>query len=187
MTEAARHSSHRVADVFVYGPLGFALTVADAAPGAIDTVVARGRAEVEQRTEDLSRRIRNVRSMGEAAIAFGLPVVRKKAKARVERMYQSTSFFRIQGNRPTPPPPKPVRPRPATVHAAAPAASNGNGSGHAPPSDDLPIPGYDALSASQVVERLVGLAHEELSAVRDYEAAHRNRRTILGKIDQLTA
>ena len=50
---------------------------------------------------------------------------------------------------------------------------------------ELPIPGYDALSASQVVERLAGLADDELDAVRAYEAAHRNRRTILGKIEQL--
>jgi hypothetical protein len=49
----------------------------------------------------------------------------------------------------------------------------------------LPIPGYDALSASQVVERLVGLAPDELDAVHEYEAAHRQRRTILGKIEQL--
>jgi len=51
----------------------------------------------------------------------------------------------------------------------------------------LPIPGYDALSASQVVERLAGLSPDELDAVRSYEGAHRNRRTILGKIDQISA
>ncbi len=51
----------------------------------------------------------------------------------------------------------------------------------------LAIPGYDALSASQVVERLAGLDPEELSAIREYESAHRRRRTILGKIDQLAA
>jgi hypothetical protein len=53
--------------------------------------------------------------------------------------------------------------------------------------DSLPIPGYDALSASQVVERLAGLSSAELDAVRAYEGAHRNRRTILGKIDQISA
>ena len=52
---------------------------------------------------------------------------------------------------------------------------------------ELPIPGYDALSASQVVERLTGLDGNELDAVRDYETTHRNRRTILGKIEQLAA
>jgi len=41
------------------------------------------------------------------------------------------------------------------------------------------------LSASQVVERLVGLAPDELDAVHAYEASHRQRRTILGKIEQL--
>jgi HEAT repeat protein len=59
--------------------------------------------------------------------------------------------------------------------------SNGDLAGSA----ELPIPGYDALSASQVVERLLGLAPEELDAVHAYEASHRQRRTILGKIEQL--
>jgi hypothetical protein len=54
-----------------------------------------------------------------------------------------------------------------------------------PPPDDLAIPGYDALSASQVVQRLDGLAAGELEAVREYETATRGRRTILSKIAQL--
>jgi hypothetical protein len=51
----------------------------------------------------------------------------------------------------------------------------------------LAIPGYDALSASQVVQRLAGLAPDELEAVRTYEAATRGRRTILNRIAQLQA
>jgi hypothetical protein len=50
----------------------------------------------------------------------------------------------------------------------------------------LPIPDYDELSASQVIERLEGLDAESLEAVRAYEAGHRGRNTILGKIAQLT-
>ena len=50
---------------------------------------------------------------------------------------------------------------------------------------ELPIPGYDTLSASQVVERLTGLPASDLDEVHAYESAHRNRRTVLGKIDQL--
>jgi len=50
---------------------------------------------------------------------------------------------------------------------------------------DLAIPQYDALAASQVVPRLDGLTPAELDAVRRYEAAHRGRKTILGKIAQL--
>lgn len=69
-------------------------------------------------------------------------------------------------------------------HAAgtgAPAAVNGR----AAPSE-LAIPGYDALAASQVVQRLAGLSNDELDEVRRYEEATRGRRTILGRISQLT-
>ena len=48
--------------------------------------------------------------------------------------------------------------------------------------DDLAIPSYDSLAASQVVPRLDGLSSIELEAVRRYEEAHRGRRTVLGKI-----
>jgi hypothetical protein len=43
------------------------------------------------------------------------------------------------------------------------------------------------LSASQVVPRLSGLSPDELQAVRDYEAAHRGRKTILSRVAQLQA
>jgi hypothetical protein len=48
--------------------------------------------------------------------------------------------------------------------------------------EDLAIPSYDSLAASQVVPRLDGLTTIELEAVRRYELAHRGRRTVLGKI-----
>ena len=49
----------------------------------------------------------------------------------------------------------------------------------------LAIPDYDSLAASQVVPRLAGLEPDELEAVRQYEAAHRARRTILSRVAQL--
>jgi hypothetical protein len=54
-----------------------------------------------------------------------------------------------------------------------------------PQADDLAIPGYDSLSASQVVQRLAGLASDELRAVGAYESATRGRRTILARVAQL--
>ena len=54
-----------------------------------------------------------------------------------------------------------------------------------PGADTLAIPGYDSLSASQVLPRLDGLAPDELEAVRAYETEHRGRKTILGRIAQL--
>jgi hypothetical protein len=49
----------------------------------------------------------------------------------------------------------------------------------------LAIPGYEALSASQVVRRLDGLAPTELEAIYEHEAATRRRRTILHRTQQL--
>jgi hypothetical protein len=51
--------------------------------------------------------------------------------------------------------------------------------------DSLAIPGYDSLSASQVVPRLAGLDDDELELVRRYEAGRRGRKTILSRIAQL--
>jgi hypothetical protein len=60
-------------------------------------------------------------------------------------------------------------PRPAHPHAA----------------DELPIEEYQSLAASQVVARLPALTADELDRIRRFEAAHRGRRTVLGRIDQL--
>ena len=49
------------------------------------------------------------------------------------------------------------------------------------------IPGYDSLSASQVVQRLAGLTQDELEAVRSYEEGGRRRKTILTRVAQLQA
>jgi hypothetical protein len=79
---------------------------------------------------------------------------------------------------PTPPAEPDVDPlAPADVAAAA-AASDAEG---------LPVDEYESLAASQVVARLVALSPAELRRVRGFEAAHRGRRTVLGKIDQLLA
>jgi hypothetical protein len=51
----------------------------------------------------------------------------------------------------------------------------------------LAIPGYDSLSASQVVQRLAGLSPGELRDVRAHEESHRHRRTILNRVEQLLA
>lgn len=51
----------------------------------------------------------------------------------------------------------------------------------------LPIDDYESLAASQVVARLERLDNDGLAAIEQFEVAHRGRRTILGKIDQLRA
>jgi ferritin-like metal-binding protein YciE len=53
--------------------------------------------------------------------------------------------------------------------------------------DPAPWPGYDDLNAGQVVARLAELSQDQLAAVAEYERANRNRRSVLERVDALTA
>jgi hypothetical protein len=89
---------------------------------------------------------------------------------------------------PVPPPefaPAPTPPAPA-ASTTPPVPPDAAWKADVPAAEALPIPDYDELSASQVVERLDGLDRESLDAIRRYETDHRGRNTILGKIAQLS-
>jgi hypothetical protein len=60
----------------------------------------------------------------------------------------------------------------------------GEGDNGATASDNLPISGYDQLSAAQVLERLDGLTPAQLRKLRDYEQRHGNRKTVLDRIER---
>jgi hypothetical protein len=245
MTEP-RDPIERALELFVFGPIGASLYVKDVAPTFIDMFVARGRAEVDRRQEQVQQRVTTARSLGQVAMAFGPPMVRARVqrqvddlRTRAEDLLGTTSPVRsaapaasaqpaeapaavtpltsvptaedppvpVPPEPPTPPEPPmpppppdptpvPQAPTPPPTTSFAPTTSTSASptfdrppvqNGAASAGEDLPIPGYDALSASQVVERLIGLSGGELDVVRTYETAHRNRRTILGKIEQLTA
>jgi hypothetical protein len=49
----------------------------------------------------------------------------------------------------------------------------------------LPITNYDSLTATQIIGLLDVLTPAERERVADHEKAHRNRRTVLGRVDQL--
>jgi len=76
---------------------------------------------------------------------------------------------------------------PATAEGASPLTAVADPPADAPDPEHLAIPGYDSLSAFQVVPRLEDLGGDELEAVRLYEHATRGRRTILSRIAQLQA
>jgi hypothetical protein len=184
----------RAVEILVLAPVGAGLLAIDAAPEVITTCAARARAEIDRRQEELNRHIVSVRSTGEVALAFGLPRVRRRLDSRIADARKRVDEILGRGKgiatRPAPAP-TPARsvpePNPSDETPTAPAVvfsypprSVDDGAAR----DALPIPGYDALSASQVVERLTGLGRDELDAVHAYESAHRGRRTILGKIEQ---
>jgi hypothetical protein len=193
MTEHKDRIAHTL-EVLVYAPIGAGLYLRDMGPTFVNMFVARGRAEIDRRQAQIEQRTTTARSIGQVATAFGVPMVRQRVEREVgtARQRAQTLLGSIAGSdpingapaaRPEQPAPAPA-PKSTTAPAptARPAETNGSQA-----DADLPIPGYNSLSASQVVERLAGLSAGELEAVRAYEAANRKRRTILGKIDQISA
>jgi hypothetical protein len=179
-------------EMLVYAPIGAGLYLKDMGPTFVNMFVARGRAEIDRRQAQVQQRTTTAKSIGQVAVAFGVPMVKQRVEKEVGNARQRAQTFleTIGGSdapAPAAPPRAPAASRPAPRPAPASAAPTAPTNGASPARDSLPIPGYDSLSASQVVERLTGLTPAELDAVRTYEGAHRNRRTILGKIDQISA
>lgn len=191
----------RTLEVMLYAPLGVGLWLRDLAPGLVQTLVSRGRAEFDRRHEEVGQRVRHARGMGEVTMAFGVPALRRRADARIDEARRRVTDLVHSVV------PEPLRCAPEraargagddgpTAADVAPAADAPDAAGRLtesavpveerPSAAHLPITGYDTLSASQVVQRLEGLTSEELDAVRAYEEATRRRRTVIGKIEQLT-
>jgi hypothetical protein len=195
-------------DLLLYGPLGLALTVRDEFP----KLVEKGRQQIAGQM--LVARMAGEFALGQAQREMERLV--GQASERLHELQQQRGPLPTQPPRapapadargPEPVPatedangaPRPAPPPPPAAGASAPpephrASSNGPGAGGVdgavadgarPPA--LAIPGYDLLSASQVVQRLAGLSPEELEEVRAHEASHRGRKTILTRIHQLQA
>jgi hypothetical protein len=186
--------SERFLDVFVFLPTGLALAVADELP----KLAERGR-------ERFGVRVNSARAVGRLAVTFG----HKELKKRSEGLRRTGD-----GTTGGPTASAPSSPAPATAESSNPPRLRtipyppGHGAPEATPAPpdpaappvvtavprvdphvpdvaSLAIPGFDTLSASQVVQRLDGLSRSELVAVRAYETSSRGRRTILSRVDQL--
>ena len=186
MTASDEHRvrGHLLADVFVYAPIGLATEVLETFP----RLVKRGR-----------ERAKLVRLIGHVAVTTG----QRKVDGVVRLVFEPGG--------PTPATDGPsMAPDLAMPETSMPDSCIDTGVDEVEMSDSdlgdveqpivvrhlhaaydfeqaalLAIPDYDSLSASQVVPRLAGLTTEELEAVRLYEASHRARRTILGRVAQL--
>lgn len=188
MTEQ-RSPLDQVLDLLVYAPVGLALAVRDELP----RLVERGKSQTDSQ-------VALARMLGQMAAGKGQQEIAKmlNAKRFNEVWGRISGTTGAAGERPPPteqaaepkaepkdePKDEPkgkAKPKPARSAAPSPSSSPSGG----PSAGDLAIPGYDALSAPQVVQRLSGLSAEELEAVGAYEEATRHRQTILGRIAQL--
>jgi hypothetical protein len=167
--------NERIVDLLVFVPAGLVVTVVEELP----KLAERGR-------ERLGVRVSSARAVGRYAVRAGANEFRRRSESLLNRPGdRSTPRDEPMGERSTgrpggspgsgiqssPPSPVPMR--------------QGQDNGHIPAVSTLSIPGFDTLSASQVVQRLDGLNRMELVSVRAYEASTRGRRTILNRVDQL--
>lgn len=167
------HAAPNLADALLYGPLGLVLEARTLMP----RLVERGRNQVAL-----------ARMMGSFAVRKGSEDLAAVTMAVSDRL---VGIARGSGLVPPADPPSPQTPvtaaagqqRPAAPRVSAEAAAAAVGI----EVTDLAIPGYDLLSASQVVPRLDSLTPDELTLVGRYEAGTRGRKTILSKVAQLRA
>jgi len=187
-SSADRSALDRVLDLTVYGPVGLALAARDSLPewvaagrrqlGAqLPTAKVIGRLAVEQGSRRAGTVLRRLAEEAEGVlVALGLvpaddDLDDEAAEPGVADVLTS--------------------PAPSDNGAEAPSTGAATGGLAAHPSGldpaELAIPGYDTLSASQIVQRLPGLSPDELEAVRLYELAGRSRKTVLLRVAQLKA
>lgn len=191
MPDTSRNPLDQLVDLVVYAPVGLALTAQESLPD----LVAKGRDRV-------TAQVTLARMIGQFAVREG----EREARRRFGGIGETLSGLGLLPAQAPPPTASPARPTevapppvqtesgrapaPESRAAAPPGSSNGRSRAtdvEGRPKAELAIPGYDTLSASQVVQRLAGLSADELDAVRSYEASTRGRRTILSKIAQLQA
>lgn len=164
MTDDKKPLEHAM-DLMVFAPLGFALEARRLMPSFVE----RGRQQVNM-----------AKVVGQFAVQHGQNEGKRRLAKVQEQAEAILAEFGIAG---TPEMSTEPGSAPAT---AAPAAKAPVVRATAAEAATLPIADYDSLAASQVIPRLEGLEAADLAAVRAYEVAHRGRKTILGKIAQLS-
>jgi hypothetical protein len=162
----------QVCDIVRYVPIALLLD----GPSLLPELAERGKAHV-----------RNAQVLGKLAVREGETRLRQQLDDLGPRV---VDLLRLFGLAPEAPPDDPTDAPAAPMAPAAdvevvPEEVEAPAEAAAPTVDELAIPDYESLSASQVVNRLPGLAGDELEAVRRYETVHRGRKTILNKVAQL--
>jgi hypothetical protein len=164
-------SAEAALEVLLYAPLGFALE----ARALLPTFVERGRNQVTM-----------AKMIGRFAVQQGQVEANKRFGPVQEQVETVLADLGLTT-------------RPGSGPSASPTAASTPATPASPPApavavvpdletldpDELAIPDYDSLAASQVVPRLRALSEPDLEAVRAYETAGRARKTILNRIAQL--
>jgi hypothetical protein len=181
-------------DYALYAPIGFVITAAEELPKLSEL----GRSRVDSRVK-VARVVGKLavrqlqRRLGGRPAQPATPVGQERLKDAPGPSATPVSGDDLVADPGAPAGVATPAARHASSNGSAPSVPEGPAAGRADPdpgltrADELAIPGYDTLAASQVVQRLSSLEPDELEAVRRYEAATRGRRTILHRVAQLAA
>jgi uncharacterized protein YdbL (DUF1318 family) len=169
----------RVLDLALYAPVGAAITLREQLPK-----------QIRQGRQAMENRVQLARFIGQMAVQMGQ---RELAKRIEEQRAAKTDQMAESEQAPADTPAGAVghdlvaaEPAVERVEPVEPVAPVEPVEPVAPPAADmLPISDYESLAAIHVVERLRSMSSDEIELIRRFEVAHRSRRTILAKIDQL--
>jgi hypothetical protein len=165
-------------ELFVYAPAGIAISAAEELPQLIE----KGR-------KLLGGQVETARMIGRFAVTTGQRRAGQVVGEAAGRLATHKVGGKPTGGSAAEKPPttadKSAEGSSGAPGESTPARRATSGDGNALDPSTLAIPGYDSLSASQVVQRLAGLTTEELDQVRLYESATRRRKTILHRVAQL--
>ena len=178
----------KAVELLVYAPIGLAMFAKDTVPTFLKMFVARGHTEVTQRRKSAGtpgRQLQDDRADGgEVRRTRGQAPGRRRGRERAPARRgdarrhrggdRATGRAQAPAGRPAPAPASPpAAATPAEALVAGPGrtgdgrpAANGTAAG-SDGTAELPIPDYDLLSATQVIERLEGLA--AAGAARDQD------------------
>ncbi len=168
----------KLLDLFVFAPAGLAQSAAE----EVEKLAEKGRHRVEGQ-------VHTARLVGQFAIQTARSEAKKMVGAAISQLTGGGGDKRTAAapaaTRVAKAPRAPARQRESSSSSSSWTPDGSSAAANGSSGADLSIPGYDSLSASQVVQRLDGLSRTELEDVKHHELSHRHRRTILNRVDQL--
>lgn len=175
MSEQPRSGFDIAADLLLYAPVGLALQLSEHLP----QLAASGRSR-------LRGPVAAARIVGHFAVQQGRRDLGGRLRQATEPYFGGASQPQTAPSGTTTGPTATPGPsaEPAT-ESSGPAAADAAKAEGVPMVDDLAVPGYATLSASQVLAHLQRLSPAELAAVAAYENGHRARKTVLARIAQM--
>jgi hypothetical protein len=165
-----------VLDAMLFGPVGLLLAVRDRYP----ELAEQGRIE-------LDKQVRTARMIGTFAVSAAQKELAKRFAAPAPAATPDAargSSRSVASASAALAPSKETVPRTSKAPATR-ARQRSKQAVAAVATADLPIAGYETLTAAQVIQHLASCSAAERLAVEEYERAHRKRQTILGRIEQL--